>query len=212
MNRAIAKNVVGKGRIDVLDTYGRPYVEPVIGKTGNWLLKKGVKANQVTIAAFMIGVGASFLVYFDYPVLAVAVLWLSGFLDAVDGSMARKSGSSSSWGTLLDVTFDRIVEGGIILALALRHPEPLKMFLLLLLAVSIIVVMTIFLTVGALSEKESEKSFYYQPGLAERTEGFILFSMMVLFQNHLVFWTVVFLIFENVTGFQRFLEARRILK
>jgi hypothetical protein len=72
--------------------------------------------------------------------------------------------------------------------------------------------MTIFLTVGALSEKESYKSFYYQPGLAERTEGFILFSLLVFFQSHLVFWTIIFIGVEITTGIQRLLEARKILK
>ena len=144
--------------------------------------------------------------------MGVAVLWLSGFLDAVDGSMARQSKTSSSWGTVLDVTFDRVVEAGILVALALRHPEPNVLILFLLLAISIIFTMTIFLTVGALSEKESYKSFYYQPGLAERTEGFILFSLLVLFQSHLVFWTIIFIGVEITTGIQRLLEARKILK
>ncbi len=196
----------------MLDTYGRSYVQPIIQRTGQGLLNKGLTANQVTVIAFVIGVSASFFVYFDMAILGVAVLWLSGFLDAVDGSMARQSKTSSSWGTVLDVTFDRIVEGGILIALALRHPNPEILFLFLLLAISIIFTMTIFLTVGAVSEKESMKSFYYQPGLAERTEGFILFSLMVLFQPHLKFWTIIFLMVEIITGLQRLAEARRILK
>lgn len=196
----------------MLDTYGRSYAQPIIGKTAYWLLKRGLKANHVTMIAFIIGIMASVLVYFDKPYLGVLVLWISGFLDAVDGSMARQSKTSSSWGTVLDVTFDRIVEGGIIIALALRHPDPGILFLLLLLAVGIIFTMTVFLTVGALSDKKSEKSFYYQPGIAERTEGFILFSLMVLFQSHLQFWTIVFLIIEVATGLQRLREARIILK
>jgi archaetidylinositol phosphate synthase len=196
----------------VLDTYGRSYVQPIIERTAHFLLKKGLKADQVTVMAFIIGLSASALVYYGQPIWGVVVLWISGFLDAVDGSMARQSKTSSSWGTVLDVTFDRIVEAGILIALALRHPEPEILFLFLLLAISIIFTMTVFLTVGAVSEKKSYKSFYYQPGLAERTEGFILFSLMVLFQPHLKFWTIVFLIVEIVTGLQRLLEARKILK
>ncbi|CAH2713408.1 Inner membrane protein YnjF [Neobacillus rhizosphaerae] len=195
----------------MLDTHGRAAVQPIISKTAHYLLKIGLSANQVTYIAFFIGIIASILVYFGYPVIGVAVLWFSGFLDAVDGSMARKS-KSSSWGTVLDVTFDRVVEAGILIALALRHPDPHVLMLFLLLAISIIFTMTIFLTVGALSEKESYKSFYYQPGLAERTEGFILFSLLVLFQSHLVFWTIIFIAVEITTGIQRLLEARRIFK
>ncbi|MFF2446098.1 CDP-alcohol phosphatidyltransferase family protein [Neobacillus sp. NPDC058068] len=196
----------------MLDTHGRAAVQPIISKTADHFLRLGLSANQVTYIAFFIGIIASVLVYFGQPIAGVVVLWLSGFLDAVDGSMARKSKTSSSWGTVLDVTFDRVVEASIIVALALRHPEPTILLLFLLLAISIIFTMTIFLTVGALSEKESYKSFYYQPGLAERTEGFILFSLLILFQSHLVLWTTIFIGVEITTGIQRLLEARRILK
>lgn len=196
----------------MLDTHGRATVQPIISKAAYYLLKMGLKATHVTIIAFLIGILASVLVYLDHPIAGVSVLWFSGFLDAVDGSMARQSNTSSSWGTVLDVTFDRLVEAGVLVALALRHPEPDILFLFLLLAISIIFTMTIFLTVGALSEKESYKSFYYQPGLAERTEGFILFSLLIIFQSQLVFWTIVFIIVEVVTGLQRLLEARRILR
>lgn len=196
----------------MLDTYGRSTVQPIIGKTANLLLKLGLKANHVTVIAFFIGIGASVIIYFGHAIFGVIVLWISGFLDAVDGSMARQSKTPSAWGTVLDVTFDRMVEGGIIIALAFRHPEPVTLILLLILAVSIIVVMTIFLTVGAVSKKQSEKSFYYQPGLAERTEGFILFSCMALFQSNLSVWTIIFICVEIITGCQRLIEAKRILK
>lgn len=196
----------------MLDTHGRAAVQPIISKTAHYLLKSGLKANHVTYFAFIIGITASIYIFLGQPIVGVVLLWISGFLDAVDGSMARQSKSSSSWGTILDVTFDRVVEVGILIALAMVHPEPTILFLLLLLAVSIIFTMTIFLTVGALAEKESYKSFYYQPGLAERTEGFILFSLMVLFQGNLAFWTIVFIAVEIITGLQRLLEARRILK
>jgi archaetidylinositol phosphate synthase len=196
----------------VLDTYGRSLVQPSIQRSAQFLLNRGLTANNVTVMAFVIGVSASVLVYFGMPILGVVVLWVSGYLDAVDGSMARQSKTSSSWGTVLDVTFDRIVETGILIALAIRHPDPEILFLFLILAISIIFTMTIFLTVGAVSDKKSIKSFYYQPGLAERTEGFILFSLLVLFQTYLTFWTIVFIIVEVITGLQRLMEARRILK
>ena len=196
----------------MLDTYARPMVEPYIQKSASFLLRKGLKANHVTWIAFFTGIAASLLVYMGQEMWGVILLWLSGYLDAVDGSMARQSNSSSSWGTVLDVTLDRVVECGILIALALRHPKPDILFLFLLLAISIIFTMTVFLTVGAVSHKKSEKSFYYQPGLAERTEGFILFSLLMLLQNHLIMITLLFLFVEIFTGLQRLAEARRILK
>src|SRR5690554_4659320 len=150
----------------MLDTHARKYVEPVIKTTAKRLLNIGLTANQVTVGAFVIGCLAGVLVYFGLPLLGVALLWLSGFFDAVDGSMARET-KTSSFGTVLDVTFDRIVEIGIILALALRYPD--AALALLLLSCAIIVSMTVFLTVGAVTDKKGMKSFYYQAGVAERT-------------------------------------------
>ncbi|MGM0843025.1 MAG: CDP-alcohol phosphatidyltransferase family protein [Bacillota bacterium] len=192
----------------MLDTHARKWVQPSIEGTARLFLKKGFSANQVTLIAFIVGSAAGLVYYFGFPILAVLLLWLSGFLDAVDGTMARLT-KPSPFGTVMDVTFDRIVEISVILGVAFLHPE--IMWALLLLSVSIIISMTIFLTVGAVSEKQGMKSFYYQAGLAERTEGFILFSVMMLFPSIVLFTTLLFFVVELYTGLQRFLEAKRLL-
>lgn len=90
-------------------------------------------------------------------IIAVTLLWVSGYLDAVDGAMARRSNSSSSFGTLLDIVSDRIVEVSIVLVLGLKFVD--VRYNLIVLTVCILMSMTIFLTVGALSEKKGVKSF-----------------------------------------------------
>lgn len=193
----------------MLDTHARKLIQPSINQTASYFLEKGRTANEITVVALFVGVATSVLYVLGYPILAVIFLWLSGFLDAVDGTMARKT-KTSPFGTVMDITFDRIVEIAMIIAIASVHPE--VMWPLLLLSVSIIVSMTIFLVVGAVSEKAGIKSFYYQAGLAERTEGFILFSIMILFPDFLLWSTLLFFAVELFTGFQRFMEARRILQ
>lgn len=193
----------------MLDTHARKHVQPLVEKTADFLLKSGFTADGVTKIAFAIGLSSGLFIYLDQPFWAVVVLWISGYLDVVDGTMARKT-KPSSWGTLLDISFDRLVEISVILGLAFRFPD--SMWALLLLSVSIIVAMTVFLTVGALSDKEGMKSFYYQAGLAERTEGFILFTLMIVFSTYLTAITLVFFAVQLVTIAQRMAEARRILK
>lgn len=192
----------------MLDTHARKHIQPVFDTTADFLLKKGFTADGVTKIAFAIGMSSGLLIYLDQPIWAVIALWFSGFLDAVDGTMARKT-KTSSWGTLLDISFDRLVEISVILGLAFRYPE--SMWVLLLLSVSIIVAMTVFLTVGALSEKQGTKSFYYQAGLGERTEGFILFTLMIVFSPYLIAITLIFIAMQIFTIFQRMAEAKRIL-
>lgn len=111
---------------------------------------------------------------------------------------------------MLDLVVDRLVEIAVVIALALRYPEHMTVFLLLL--ASFIVAMTVFLAVGASSSRRSEKTFYYQPGILERTECFILFSLMILFPRFVGVIATIFLILEVVTISQRMLEARRILR
>lgn len=193
----------------MLDTHARKHVQPAVEKTADALLKLGFTANGVTKIAFVIGISSGLLIYLDKPILAVIALWLSGYLDVVDGTMARKT-KPSPWGTLLDISFDRLVEVGVILGLAFRFPD--SMWALLLLCASIVIAMTVFLTVGALSDKKGMKSFYYQAGLAERTEGFILFTLMILFSTYLTAITLIFFAIQIFTISQRLAEAKRILK
>ncbi|MCK8823842.1 CDP-alcohol phosphatidyltransferase family protein [Fuchsiella alkaliacetigena] len=194
----------------MLDTKARKLVEPLINKSARSLLNFGLSANQVTWLAFIIGLTTGFFIYLDHFLLAIILLWLSGFLDTVDGSMAREINEPTSWGTLIDITFDRVVELSFIIGLALRFPE--IQFSLLLMCASIILSMTVFLTVGLLSEKEGIKSFYYQAGLMERSEGFILFTLMLLFWEGIFVITLFYAGAVLFTALQRMLEARKLLK
>ena len=188
----------------MLDTHARKYVNPIIELGAEFLLKLKLTPNNVTILALLLGVSTSIFLYFDMQIIAVTLLWVSGYLDAVDGAMARRSNSSSSFGTLLDIVSDSIV-----LVLGLKFVD--VRYNLIVLTVCILMSMTIFLTVGALSEKKGVKSFYYQAGVVERSEGFIFFSLMILIPSYLGIITNIFSILIIITAIQRFLEAKRLL-
>lgn len=192
----------------MLDTHGRKYIQPVIEKVADVFERLGFTPNQVTMIAFFLGVGSGGLLFAGWKTVAFLTLWLSGLLDAVDGTLARRT-KSTSWGTVLDITFDRVVELSVIVALAFRYPE--ATLYLLLLCGAIIISMTVFLTVGAVSENKGMKSFYYQAGLAERTEGFIMLSLMMLFSNFLIPLTLIFFAMVLYTAGQRLWEAKKIL-
>ena len=193
----------------MLDTHARKYVNPIIELGAEFLLKLKLTPNNVTILALLLGVSTSIFLYFDMQIIAVTLLWVSGYLDAVDGAMARRSNNASSFGTLLDIVSDRIVEVSIVLVLGLKFVD--VRYNLIVLTVCILMSMTIFLTVGALSEKKGVKSFYYQAGVAERSEGFIFFSLMILIPSYLGIITNIFSILIIITAIQRFLEAKRLL-
>lgn len=192
----------------MLDTHCRKYIQPFILGGANILMKLKFSANQVTILALFLGLATGYLVYLDYPFIGLGLLWFSGYLDAVDGTIARTKGSTP-FGTVMDITFDRLVEISIILGMACRYKE--FTFILLVLACAIIVSMTIFLVTGTMANKKSEKSFYYQAGLAERSEGFIMFSTMIILGEKAYWVIIIFIVMIVVTVLQRFFEAKKIL-
>lgn len=195
----------------MLDTKARKIVQPTIERTADYFIKLNLSANNITIIALIIGIIPSVLLFLGASnIAAVIILWISGYLDAVDGTIARKTNSSSIFGTIMDITFDRIVEISLIITLSYRYSENPLIFVLL--ASSIVLSMTIFLTVAAASEKKSEKRFYYQPGLAERTEGFIMFSLMAIFTTYIDYICLIFTVMILYTAIQRFIEAYRELR
>ena len=192
----------------MFDTRARKYGDPLFGKLANLLLGWKLTPTHVTALAFLFGLGAGALLYFGLPIPAVLVLWFSGLLDAVDGTMARLSGRSSMFGAVLDVTGDRVVELSLVWALALRRPDCL--IPMLALVSCILLSMTVFLTTGMLVKNNSQKSFYYPAGLMERTEGFIMFSLMMLFPHQLPLLTWLFAGFILFTAGQRLIIALRL--
>ena len=193
----------------MLDTNARRFVQPALGAIARACARAGISANALTIAGMLVGVGAALLVGLGFPVAGFLVLWLSGLIDAADGTLARLT-SSTPLGAILDITFDRVVELSVITAIAWRFPG--ARLELVVLAGVIAVAMSLFLSIGAAVQNRSVKSFHYAPGLGERTEAFICLSLMILDAERLVLWTWVFVGVIAFTMAQRLLHAREMLR
>jgi phosphatidylglycerophosphate synthase len=162
----------------VLDSYARHKVQPVIDKGAKIVQYFGLSANTISWIAMMLGVGSGILFILGFPIAAVFTLWISGYLDAVDGTLARMT-KPSKWGNILDITFDRVVEGTMIIALLFVHPDAYVPIVLDLAA--ILITVTVFLVTGNVIPNIGAKGFHYNPGILERTEAFLFFSLMMLF-------------------------------
>jgi len=192
----------------MLDTNARKYVQPLLDAIAQACLKAGIGANALTIAGMLLGVAAALLAAAGLPVAAVAVLWLSGLIDAADGTLARLT-QATPLGAILDITFDRVVEISMIVALAWRFRD--ARLELLVLAGVIAIAMSLFLSIGAAVANRSAKSFHYAPGLGERTEAFICLTLMILDADRLVLWTWVFVAVIVFTMGQRLHHAKALL-
>lgn len=84
------------------------------------LLRLGVTPNHITIIAFLINLGAAVLIVFYYWTAAASIIIVASLLDLVDGSLARRTGKTTPFGSFLDSTLDRLSEGTIFAAIAYR--------------------------------------------------------------------------------------------
>lgn len=186
----------------MLDTHGRKYVDHLIDPGARLFEKIGWKPTHVTILALVVGVGAAATYGLSLPVIVpILLMWFSGYLDTIDGALARRTGQTTPIGTLLDIFFDRVVELSFLLVFSLRSPD--AVFSLFLAVCSIVLSMTVFLTSGTLLKNTGVKSFRYQTGLMERTDGFILFTVMMALNQWMRYTAVIYAVLIFITAIQR---------
>lgn len=148
--------------------YQKVFVEPILPFFNR------LSPQTLTLSSCLLGLIVCPLVIFDFPWIAFLALLLSGFLDTLDGSLARHLNLVSSKGAALDIVCDRIVEFAVIIGLFFVDANA-RAFPSLIMLGSILLCITTFLVVGIFVENQSMKSFFYSPGLIERGEAFIFF-------------------------------------
>ena len=97
----------------------------VLAPVVNLLLKLGVHPDLVTLIGTL-GVAVGALAFYPRGELLVGTLVIAAFVfsDMIDGAMARKSGTSSTFGSFWDSTLDRIGDAAIFGGLALYFADP----------------------------------------------------------------------------------------
>lgn len=161
--------------------------------------------QTVTGLALFLGLLIPIFLSLGLPPLALTSLALSGFLDTLDGSLARHLKLTSPEGAVFDITSDRLVEFAILLGLFLQNSQDRGLLCLLMLG-SILFCITSFLVVGIFTPNETEKGFHYSPGLVERTEAFVFFAMMMAFPKGFFWLATAFICLVTLTALVRLLN------
>jgi phosphatidylglycerophosphate synthase len=174
------------------------------------LHRAGVTPNGLTYGALASGLTAALLFYGDHGWWAYVVVLLSGLLDAVDGRVARMGPGPTPWGGVLDLMCDRVVEASILLGIAVPHPN--WHLPALVMAATWYVNISVFLAVGAASDRVSAKVIDYPPGLLERSELLIFAFIVVAFPVLVRAVAYLYAVLEVITAAQRFRYGRRILR
>ena len=182
-----------------------------------------VTANQLTIIGLIFGLIGSFLIYlsslFEELLLimiisSVSIVSISFFFDTIDGSVARYEGPTT-FGGILDIFCDRLVEISIIISLVASDSLNLIWAGMFSLA-AIILCISMFLIVGGITKRNgvenTSKVITYQTGLMERSETFLFFlAMIILIPLRLILlWIFSGLVFT--TAILRLIKARKLFK
>ncbi|EMA23444.1 CDP-alcohol phosphatidyltransferase family protein [Haloarcula argentinensis] len=101
----------------------RPLADRALGPFVSAAKVAGLSPNGVSVIAFLLALGAGgvYAVAAQDPLLylgGAVLVFLNGWLDLVDGALARELNVASSGGDLLDHVLDRYADIGIIVGLA----------------------------------------------------------------------------------------------
>jgi len=196
----------------------RPLADRALGPFVSAARTLGLTPNGVSVVAFLLAVAAGgvYAIATQNPLLyllGAVLVFLNGWLDIVDGALARELEVASSGGDLLDHVLDRYADIVIIVGLA----AGLSRWALGIAAVTG-VLMTSYLGTQA-QAVGLDRVYGGLLGRADRlalvgiTTGVAAFLNPELFGLTLVGWLlVVFAVVGHVTAFQRFYHAMAALE
>ena len=102
----------------------RHIADKIISSQVKLLVRLGIKPNLLSFIGLILGIFASICFalpqYFITPTwgwVAPLLFFLSGYLDLLDGGVARVSGNSTKFGGFLDSTLDRIGDAAVVIGL-----------------------------------------------------------------------------------------------
>ncbi|HEV7992947.1 MAG TPA: CDP-alcohol phosphatidyltransferase family protein [Gemmatimonadaceae bacterium] len=180
----------------------------LIDPVANWLVKRGVHPNTITvIGTFCTLVGG--IIYGTGHIRTGGwFLGLTALFDVLDGTVARRSNTSSQFGAFLDSTLDRLADGFVLGGLAVFYATSRLHGSVPLLIVALLGLIGAFLTSYTRARAES-LGLDAKVGLLQRPERVVLLSAPQAFFG-LVFngWvlaiiTIILTLTAWITVFQR---------
>ncbi|HIF9544118.1 TPA: CDP-alcohol phosphatidyltransferase family protein [Photobacterium damselae] len=151
--------------------------------------KLGIRANQVTITGFIIGLFTLPALAFQRYDLALIFIVINRLLDGLDGAIARRQGITDCGG-FLDITLDFIFYSLVPFGFVLADPNN-NAIAGAFLIYSFIGTGSSFLAFAIMAGKRNiespvykQKSLYYIGGLTEGTETIACFVLFCLFPSY----------------------------
>jgi len=195
----------------MLDPFMRTLIDKPLNIVGKRVAAFGITANATTIAGFIFGGCAMFLIAKTYYLTAALFFALNRICDGLDGAIARQT-YLSDFGGFLDIVCDMIIYAGIVFAFGLS--DSTRWFFAAFLIFSFVGPMIAFLAYAVVAEKRKhttqkrgKKSFYYLGGLCEGTETAVTLLSMCLFPGYFNIICIVYGVLCWFTTLERIYKA-----
>jgi CDP-diacylglycerol---glycerol-3-phosphate 3-phosphatidyltransferase len=93
----------------------------VIDPVANWLVRRGVHPNTITIIGTICTVAGGVIYAMGHISTGGWFLGATALFDVLDGTVARRSNKSSTFGAFLDSSLDRVADGAVLSGLAVFY-------------------------------------------------------------------------------------------
>jgi CDP-diacylglycerol--glycerol-3-phosphate 3-phosphatidyltransferase len=93
----------------------------VVDPVANWLIRRGVHPNSITIFGTLCTVAGGIIYATGHISIGGWFLGLTALFDVLDGTVARRTNRSSTFGAFLDSTLDRVADGAVLGGLAVFY-------------------------------------------------------------------------------------------
>ncbi|MFI5257049.1 MAG: phosphatidylinositol phosphate synthase [Gemmatimonadales bacterium] len=93
----------------------------LIDPVANWMVQRGVHPNTITVFGTLCTVGGGIIYGTGHIRTGGWFLGLTALFDVLDGTVARRSNRSSTFGAFLDSTLDRLADGFVLGGLAVFY-------------------------------------------------------------------------------------------
>ena len=189
----------------MFDGNWREAVDRGLTPIGVSLRRTGISADMVTITGILMATGAAVAIAAGYLRAGFLLLILTGIPDALDGAVAKASGTSSLRGAFFDSVSDRLTDtllfGGIAWYLVDAEGGHIMMLP--------VAVMGLAMLVSYQRAKAESLGYEAKGGIMERAERFIVLAFGLLFSELLVWTLWLMLVLTAVTAVQRFIKVWR---
>jgi CDP-diacylglycerol--glycerol-3-phosphate 3-phosphatidyltransferase len=164
-----------------------------------FLSKLGLTPDLLTWMGLIINLAAAVVVACDYLLIGGILVAFSGFFDVFDGALARYTQKTTTFGALLDSTFDRISEAALLSGLMVYYFKSGD-----LLVISLLIVALIFsFLISYIRARAEGLGIDCKVGFFTRMERVIIVVIGLIFPTVLFFMIIILALLSFITVIQR---------